>query len=176
MWSLSVLSPYFQTAVTSKRMIGKGPGWSHSLCLIKFFWDLTNSAVTIFVRASRFFLHTIVMWCVGKVGWWRLKQNRFEKLFVLVLNARDILSVLWLIMYIKGLDYQILSEMDWKKNLWGQTRAMAIEFVSFLVKADVVNLYLPLSSIESKSKWWNLGRAWKDEENEPNLSFLAPTV
>jgi hypothetical protein len=34
--------PYFQTAVTSKRMIRKGPGWSYSLCLIEFFPDLTN--------------------------------------------------------------------------------------------------------------------------------------
>jgi hypothetical protein len=33
---------HFETAVTSKRMIGKGSGWLHSLRLIKFFPDLTN--------------------------------------------------------------------------------------------------------------------------------------
>jgi hypothetical protein len=40
-WSLYVLRPYFQIAVTFKRMIGRVPSWSHSLCLIKFFPDLT---------------------------------------------------------------------------------------------------------------------------------------
>jgi hypothetical protein len=43
-----------------------------------------------------------------------------------------------------------------------QTRALAIEFGLFLVKADV-DSYLPLSSIESESKWGNLERAWKDD-------------
>ena len=42
MFSLSVLRPHFQTALTSKRMIEKGPGWSHSLRLIKIFPDLIN--------------------------------------------------------------------------------------------------------------------------------------
>jgi hypothetical protein len=41
-WSLQVLRPYFQTSETSKRMIGKGPSWLHSLCLIEVFPDLTN--------------------------------------------------------------------------------------------------------------------------------------
>jgi hypothetical protein len=40
---LHVLRPYFQTAITSKQIIEKGPGWLHSLCLNKLFPDLTNS-------------------------------------------------------------------------------------------------------------------------------------
>jgi hypothetical protein len=57
-----------------------------------------------------------------------------------------------------------------------QTHALAIEFGSISIKADVVDSYLPLSSIKSKSKWGNLERAGKYKENEPNLSFLAQTV
>jgi hypothetical protein len=41
-WSLSVLTPHFQTALTSKRMIRKSPSWSHSLLLIELFSDLAN--------------------------------------------------------------------------------------------------------------------------------------
>jgi hypothetical protein len=33
---------HFQTAVTSKPMIKKRSGWSHSLHLVEFFQDLTN--------------------------------------------------------------------------------------------------------------------------------------
>jgi hypothetical protein len=33
---------HFKTAVTSKRMIGKGPGWANSLCLTKLFPDLAK--------------------------------------------------------------------------------------------------------------------------------------
>jgi hypothetical protein len=38
-WSFYVLRTFFQTAVTSKRMVGKGPGWF--LRLIELFPDLT---------------------------------------------------------------------------------------------------------------------------------------
>jgi hypothetical protein len=38
-----VLIPCFQTAVTSKRMVAKGPGWSHFLHLIELIPDLTYS-------------------------------------------------------------------------------------------------------------------------------------
>jgi hypothetical protein len=41
-WLIYVLRLHFQTAVTSKQMIGKGFSWSHSLHLIKLFPDLTN--------------------------------------------------------------------------------------------------------------------------------------
>jgi hypothetical protein len=37
---LSVLKPHFETALTSKRMIGKGPSWSYSLRLFKIFPDI----------------------------------------------------------------------------------------------------------------------------------------
>jgi hypothetical protein len=33
---------HFQTAVTSEEIIEKIPGWSHSLCLIELFLDVTN--------------------------------------------------------------------------------------------------------------------------------------
>jgi hypothetical protein len=33
---------HFKTSVSFKWIIGKGPGWLHSLCLIKLFPDLTN--------------------------------------------------------------------------------------------------------------------------------------
>jgi hypothetical protein len=33
---------HFLTAVNSKRMIGNGPGWLHSLCLIELFPDFIN--------------------------------------------------------------------------------------------------------------------------------------
>jgi hypothetical protein len=38
----SILRTHFQKPVTSKQMIGKGPRWSHSLCFIELFPDLTN--------------------------------------------------------------------------------------------------------------------------------------
>jgi hypothetical protein len=49
--SFCVLRPSFQSVVTSKRMIGKGPGWLHSLRLIEFFPDLFQFFKIVFTES-----------------------------------------------------------------------------------------------------------------------------
>jgi hypothetical protein len=54
---------FLQAAVTSKRMIGKGPGWSHSLHLFKISLDFIHKELrsnNIKYKIKRFFMSSVV--------------------------------------------------------------------------------------------------------------------
>jgi hypothetical protein len=89
---LSVLRPHLQTALTSKRMIGKGPSWSYSLRLFKMFPDIINylkfhlqgasqqfNSVLFFIGAGEFHDQGDATWIVTRRSLWGLNDTPFGR-------------------------------------------------------------------------------------------------